>query len=543
MSIWFAPPDLAQLNHIHHGTAVSALGIEITAVGEDSLSGTMPVDQRTKQPWGLLHGGASVLLAETLGSAASMCCVDQTKWLCVGLEVNANHIRGVRDGRVTGVARPIISDAPRTSGGSRSGPTTSGWCVSPGSRPRSFRRGPSHRVSDERSSWCDELRLRLRCRSHRSLESADERSASSQASWTRRALAVEPRAAVLAGAVGRWTSWAFASAIGWVYWMDNPDRPHVIALYTFAALVGMLFSSLLRYAYRALWTRSLTLRIVTAAVLSYVMGGLWQATKNLAVAYIFDEFEPMGWLGYFEGIQASFYVMLLWSGFYFGIKYYQMLQRETEKVLRVTAMAHEAQLKMLRYQLNPHFLFNTLNAISTLILERNTDNANQMVTRLSRFLRYSLDNDPMQRVSFDQELAALQLYLDIEQVRFDERLKVETNVEALARRALIPSLLLQPIVENAIKYAIAPRERGGMIRIDALVRGAQLQVEITDDGPGLTEPVANGSHSAAQTTRGVGLVNTRQRLHEIYPHEHSFTMTNVIPQGLQVCVRIPFETS
>ena len=107
MSIWFVPPDLEQLNRLHEATAVSVLGIRITAVGEDSLSGTMPVDQRTKQPWGLLHGGASVLLAETLGSAASMCCVDQTKWLCVGLEVNANHLRGVRDGMVTGVARPI----------------------------------------------------------------------------------------------------------------------------------------------------------------------------------------------------------------------------------------------------------------------------------------------------------------------------------------------------------------------------------------------------------------------------------------------------
>ncbi len=149
----------------------------------------------------------------------------------------------------------------------------------------------------------------------------------------------------------------------------------------------------------------------------------------------------------------------------------------------------------------------------------------------------------MQRVSLEQELVALQLYLDIEQVRFDERLTVTTNVEALARRALIPSLLLQPILENAIKYAIAPRERGGTIRIDAAVRGAQLQVEITDDGPGMTEPVANGANSAAQTTRGVGLVNTRQRLHEIYPREHSFTIANVNPQGLQVCVRIPFETS
>lgn len=107
MSIWFATPDLDELNRIHEGTAVSALGIVITAAGEDSLSGTMPVDQRTRQPWGLLHGGASVLLAETLGSAASMCCIDQTRWLCVGLEVNANHVRGVRDGIVTGVARPI----------------------------------------------------------------------------------------------------------------------------------------------------------------------------------------------------------------------------------------------------------------------------------------------------------------------------------------------------------------------------------------------------------------------------------------------------
>lgn len=107
MSIWFAPPDLEQLNRIHAATAVSALGIRITGFGDDSLTGTMPVDQRTRQPYGLLHGGASVLLAETLGTAASICCVDLEKVYCVGLEVNANHVRGVRAGIVTGVARPI----------------------------------------------------------------------------------------------------------------------------------------------------------------------------------------------------------------------------------------------------------------------------------------------------------------------------------------------------------------------------------------------------------------------------------------------------
>lgn len=107
MSIWFTSPDLAELNRIHAGTAVEALGIRITAVGDDFLAGTMPVDTRTRQPAGLLHGGASVLLAETLGSAAAISCVDSATQYCVGLEVNANHVRGVRDGIVTGVARPL----------------------------------------------------------------------------------------------------------------------------------------------------------------------------------------------------------------------------------------------------------------------------------------------------------------------------------------------------------------------------------------------------------------------------------------------------
>jgi two-component system, LytTR family, sensor kinase len=341
-----------------------------------------------------------------------------------------------------------------------------------------------------------------------------------------------------------WAAWAFASGIGWIYSMDKPDRPHVVLLYTWAASVGIAVTTVLRYVYRALWTRSLKLRITVAVILSYLMGGLWQAAKNIAVLELLDEFEPMGWLGYFEGIQVSFYVMLLWSGLYFGIKYYQMLQRETEKVLRVTAMAHQAQLKMLRYQLNPHFLFNTLNAISTLILERNTEHANQMVTALSRFLRYSLDNDPMQRVSLDQELTALHLYLDIEQVRFDERLSVTSNIEVSARRALLPSLLLQPIVENAIKYAIAPRESGGTIRIDAAVRGARLHVSITDDGPGIADVAQlNGANANVTAGRGVGLVNTRQRLAELYPRDHSFSMTNVELQGLEVSLQIPFETA
>jgi len=128
----------------------------------------------------------------------------------------------------------------------------------------------------------------------------------------------------------------------------------------------------------------------------------------------------------------------------------------------------------LRYQLNPHFLFNTLNAISTLILEQQTELANRMVTRLSSFLRYSLDNDPMQKITLNQELAALKLYLDIEKVRFEDHLSLELDIGDEASQALIPSLLLQPLVENAIKYGIARSEEGGHLRIAAKVFAGDL---------------------------------------------------------------------
>src|SRR5690606_18654596 len=134
---------------------------------------------------------------------------------------------------------------------------------------------------------------------------------------------------------------------------------------------------------------------------------------------------------------------------------YQLFQREKEKSLRSEALAHEAQLRMLRYQLNPHFLFNTLNAISTLTLIKSTDQANAMVTKLSKFLRYSLDHDPLDTVDLAHEMNCLNLYLDIEKVRFEERLNLDVNIADDTVRALVPSMLLQPLIENSIKHAIA----------------------------------------------------------------------------------------
>jgi len=332
-----------------------------------------------------------------------------------------------------------------------------------------------------------------------------------------------------------WTGWGVGGALSWTYWDATALE---LWLFLPSAIAGLLVSTGLRYAYRAMWEKPPLQRIVAIMTLSYLGAGIWQFTKNAFTAYGTGHSFGVD-IGYFQGIlMAGFYPMLCWSGLYFGIKYYQMLQEETAKVLRASAMAHQAQLKMLRYQLNPHFLFNTLNAISTLILDSETRTANLMVSRLSNFLRYSLDNDPMQKVTLEQEVTALKLYLEIEQVRFDDRLRLEFEIEPEAEKALIPSLILQPLVENAIKYAIAQSEEGGTIGLVARVFAQELLLELSDDGPGIADP-----NHPRSTDGGVGLANTRDRLREMYGDDHNFKLENLAPHGLKVCIRIPFDTA
>jgi len=305
-----------------------------------------------------------------------------------------------------------------------------------------------------------------------------------------------------------------------------------------AALSGFLLSLMLRYVYRVLWKRSLTVFITSAVGLSYLLGLGWSVTKNLVYWKVYKpEYWPDGLMSYFSGAFGSTYVFLCWSGLYFGIKYYQMLQDQRRKTLRANALAHEAQLKMLQYQLNPHFLFNTLNAISTLILERDNETANRAVSRLSDFLRYTLHNDPMEKVTLEQELKSLHLYLDIEKVRFQDRLQVDVDVEDAARKGRVPSLVTQPIIENAIKYAVAPREEGGHIAITANVVQDRLVIELADDGPGIEseQPKPAAGH-------GVGLRNTGERLRQIYGDEYSLELTKARPSGLRVIIGIPYET-
>jgi LytS/YehU family sensor histidine kinase len=253
-----------------------------------------------------------------------------------------------------------------------------------------------------------------------------------------------------------------------------------------------------------------------------------------------SEYRPRRAIGYVSYLATTIYIVMTWVGLYIGIKYQQRLRRQTEAALAATAAAHQAQLRMLRYQLNPHFLFNTLNAISTLILDRDTSNADRMVHRLSVFLRHSLDHDPVQHVTLDQELAAVDLYLDIEAVRFADRLTVEKDIADDCRRTLVPGLVLQPLVENAIKHAVARTVGRTVLRLAAWREGDRLWLAVADDGPGLGGLGAIGADEPA-APGGVGLRNTRERLRVLYGEAQRVELAERAGGGCEVRIALPFE--
>ena len=304
------------------------------------------------------------------------------------------------------------------------------------------------------------------------------------------------------------------------------------------AYAGWLLSVPLRYLYQRIWNYSPIKILIIGFLASYCTGVIWQIIQNLNYWEIYKHgFRPDFWLYYTKNSIFSFSIMLSWSVLYFGTKYYQMLQKEKQSVLQANTVAHQAQLKMLRYQLNPHFLFNTLNAISTLILVKENKTANGMVTKLSEFLRYSLDKDPMKTVTLESELHALKLYLDIEKVRFEERLNVVFNVADDCKKALVPSMILQPLAENAIKDAVAVLEEGGTITVAVSRFGNDLLLELSDNGPGAEIKDGNLFRE-----NGVGLANTRERLTALYRDDFSLVVSNNEPKGVKVNIRIPFET-
>jgi sensor histidine kinase YesM len=232
----------------------------------------------------------------------------------------------------------------------------------------------------------------------------------------------------------------------------------------------------------------------------------------------------------------TFTVLAGWSALYFGINFYLIVEQQIDQMQILENQASSAQLAMLRYQLNPHFLFNTLNSISTLVLLKQTERANIMLSRLSSFLRYTLANEPTAHVTLAQEVETLKLYLEIEKMRFEERLRTHFDVDPRCAKARLPSLLLQPLVENAIKYAVTPQEEGADITVTARLNGERVQIAVSDTGPGLIE-----SKPRPTLSTGVGLANIRERLAQAFGPDHRFDTRSDPGKGFSVEIEIPFQ--
>lgn len=343
-----------------------------------------------------------------------------------------------------------------------------------------------------------------------------------------------------------WFGLSLISFLSLTLWYNQQGAAYIAHTILQSAL-GILVSWPLRWVFHYFWYDSVVFRISAAVAGVIGCSLLWTILRMTTFMAMTGEADL--WSDFGGWLFGSILIFVCWVAFYHGVKYYQLLQHEHETLLMVAAenkeqqlrrsraetIAHEAQLKMLRYQLNPHFLFNTLNAISALVQVKKSSKANSMIVQLSDFLRYSLDNDPIKRVSLEQELVALKMYLNIEQTRFGDRLQLEFDIQPEANAVLVPSLILQPLIENAIKYAVAPMEAGGKLTIAARLNAGFLEVDIADTGPGLE------NLAVEQNSVGVGLRNTIDRLHEFYGDNYKFRLEHASPSGLKVCMRLPLE--
>jgi signal transduction histidine kinase len=345
--------------------------------------------------------------------------------------------------------------------------------------------------------------------------------------------------------IGGWTGYFVLRTLGG---LANRMGIGFILPTILVTITGFSITLLMAWAYggiirmRAFWVWSLTLLVLIFASTLFSVIEVWAHATF---------YEP-GWrpegIEFFGAILLTLAVLGAWTGLYYGINYFLMLDEQAERFERMAAQANSAQLEMLRYQINPHFLFNTLNSISTLVLLAETERANMMLSRLSSFLRYTLVGEREGQATVAQEVQALKLYLEIERTRFENRLRAHFDIAPDVLNARLPSLLLQPLVENAVKYAVTPLEEGADIWVSARANTDRLEIMVADSGPGISDSRTGVGHAGT----GVGLGNIRDRLQQAYGADHRFELQdkgssppvqapNPKATGLCVLIEIPLQ--
>jgi two-component system LytT family sensor kinase len=282
---------------------------------------------------------------------------------------------------------------------------------------------------------------------------------------------------------------------------------------------------------RAHWPRTLAVHL--AGALGLCVG--W-ATLGVLLGMLLHRYPAQGHLSrdyaswVLTTIPWSVFMYFTVLGCVYAFSYFLEAREREAHASRLAAQLAEARLGALRMQLNPHFLFNSLNALAVLVREPNTAAASRMLELIGDVLRQVLRTDQPHEVPLAGELRFLEQYLAIEQVRFSDRLRVQWTIDDGARAALVPGFILQPIVENAIKHGVARRADAGRIEIAARVAG-DLEIAVRDDGVGMS----------ASQPEGVGLSNTRERLRTLYGEQATVTITAPAGGGTEVVLRLPFR--
>ena len=334
-----------------------------------------------------------------------------------------------------------------------------------------------------------------------------------------------------------WGTYALVVAIGVA---PHLHTHRIVAYETVFVATTFLSSFGLHLLCRRLWRRgtpwaSAMFQAVLACGLLAIPCALAAQLTELSVGGI-----PITWhalLAAFEGVLYALFILLSWAGLYFTVKHYGALQAERERALEAEGLARQARLEALRYQLNPHFLFNTLNATSTLISEGDADGANAMLVRLSRLLRSTLEENTLEEIPLKREIAITEEYLAIEKARLGSRLNLNLAIAPDTLDVLVPALFLQPLVENAIRHGIGPCPEGGTLAIETFLAGERFHINVSDDGVGAHS--TDGQREPERPRGGIGLANTIERLRVLYGAEHGLIVKWPAEGGCRIEVQFP----
>lgn len=343
-----------------------------------------------------------------------------------------------------------------------------------------------------------------------------------------------------------WTLFGIITAVQTHYRYEVIGRPFtwgqaLLAEVSFTWIWALLTPIVLYMADRfplgkAQWWRNLLLHLSCAVVLGIFSKAVWDATiyplshPGSEAPQTLAQALQLALLSLDYGVLQYAIVLLAQLAQNFFVR----AEKDRLRASQLEAELARAQLQALKMQLHPHFLFNTLNTISELVHE-DPVTAERMVIRLSDFLRLTLDHMGIPEVPLIVEIDFLKRYLEIEQMRFEDRLKVDFDVDAASVHGRVPNLILQPIVENALKHGLSQISGQGHLQIRSRSAAGRMLLKVTDNGPGVPQ---NG---ALTVREGVGLANTRRRLRQVYGDDHIFSLSNVAGGGFEVTIELPLR--